>query len=147
MRKFKFNLEAVLTIRQKELEDERINLASITNVYNKQKEVLEEMKYTLAKIEQDSENSLQLMDFNISLISSYSSFYQKVSNDIKVQEQIIEKTYQDVLKQQETTKTAYIKVKSLENLKEKQKAQYLKELQLEEIKELDDIVNSKRLSA
>lgn len=147
MRKFKFNLEAVLTIRQKELEDERINLASITNVYNKQKEVLEEMKYTLAKIEQDSEKSLQLMDFNVSLISSYSSFYQKVSNDIKVQEQIIEKTYQDVLKQQDITKAAYVKVKSLENLKEKQKEQYLKELQLEEVKELDDIVNSKRLSA
>jgi len=129
------------------LEDERINLASITNVFNKQKEILEEMKYTLVKIEQDSEKNINAAGFNISLINSYSSFYQKVSNDIKAQEEIIERTEKDVLRQQEITKAAYIKVKSLENLKEKQKAQYIKELQLEEIKELDDIVNSKRIPA
>ena len=41
-------------------------------------------------------------------------------------------------------KNAYIKVKSLENLHDKQKEQYLKEFQKEEIKEIDDIVNSRR---
>ena len=49
--------------------------------------------------------------------------------------------------QQQIAKEAYIKVKSLENLKEKQKEQYNKELLQEEIKQIDDIVNSKRITA
>ena len=52
-----------------------------------------------------------------------------------------------MLKQQELTKEAYIKVKSLEKLKEKQKEQYDKEVLQEEFKLIDDIVNSKRTIA
>ena len=36
MRRFKFTLESVLTIRKKALEDARIRLASITNILNRQ---------------------------------------------------------------------------------------------------------------
>ena len=60
---------------------------------------------------------------------------------------IIEKTKLDLLRQQAITKQAYIQVKSLEKLKEKQKAQYDKEVQLEEFKLIDDLVNSKRTIA
>ena len=52
-----------------------------------------------------------------------------------------------MLKQQAITKDAYIKVKSLEKLKEKQKEQYDKEVLREEFKLIDDIVNSKRVIA
>lgn len=147
MRRFKFTLESVLTIRQKALEDARIKLASITNVFNKQNEILKEMELALENIRNDSEKYLFSETFNPFVISNYSSFSNKIIQDIATQKMIIEKTKFDLKIQQEKTKEAYIKVKSLEKLKEKQKEQYNKEVLQEEFKMIDDIVNSRRTIA
>ena len=147
MRRFKFTLESVLTIRKKALENERIKLANITNVFNKQNEILKEMLETLENIKNESEKYLFSQSFNPCLVSNYSSFSNKIVQDIKTQKLIIEKTKIDMLQQQEATKEAYIKVKSLEKLKEKQKEQYDKEVLQEEFKLIDDLVNSKRIIA
>ena len=147
MRRFKFTLESVLTIRKKALEDARIKLASITNIFNKQNEVLKEMELALENIRNDSEKYLFSETFNPFVISNYSSFSNKIIQDIATQKMIIEKTKFDLKIQQEKTKEAYIKVKSLEKLKEKQKEQYDKEVLQEEFKMIDDIVNSRRIIA
>ena len=147
MRRFKFTLESVLTVRKKALEDARIKLASITNIFNKQNEVLKEMEFALENIRNDSEKYLFSETFNPFVISNYSSFSNKIIQDIATQKMIIEKTKFDLKIQQEKTKEAYIKVKSLEKLKEKQKEQYDKEVLQEEFKMIDDIVNSRRTIA
>lgn len=147
MRRFKFSLESVLTIRKKTLENERIKLGNITNIFNRQNEILKEMQNALENIKNDSEKCLFQEAFNPSLISNYHSFTSKIIQDITTQKLIIEKTKLDLNKQQEITKQAYIQVKSLEKLKEKQKAQYDKEVLQEEYKLIDDIVNSKRTIA
>ena len=147
MRRFKFTLESVLTVRKKALEDARIALANIMNVLNKQNDVLQEMRQTLDRINNESEKQLFSQTFNPYLISNYSSFSNKIVQDIKTQTLIIEKTKFEMQKLQEVAKEAYIKVKSLEKLKEKQKAQYDKEVLREEFKLMDDIVNSKRTIA
>ena len=147
MRRFKFTLESVLTIRKKTLEDERIKLANITNIYNKQLEILKEMQIALENVRNDSEKYLFGETFTPCLISNYNSFSNKIVKDITTQKLIIEKTKVDLLRQQDLTKQAYIHVKSLEKLKEKQKAQYDKEVLLEEFKLMDDIVNSRRTIA
>ena len=134
-------------IRNKTLEDERIKLSAITNVFNKQNEILQEMFLALENLRKEQEQYLFADNFNPSLISNYTSFSNKINQEIQTQKLIIEKTKLDLLKQQAITKDAYIKVKSLEKLKEKQKLEYDKELQLEEIKLIDDIVNSKRKTA
>ena len=144
MRRFQFSLESVLTIRQKALKDAQIQLASITNVYNTQKNVLNEMMFDLANLEKEASKYIEEGDINPDIIANYTSFSGKLSSDIKTQELIIEKTKEDMLLQQEITKQAYIKVKSLENLKDKQKENYNKELLLEEFKELDDMSASRR---
>lgn len=144
MRRFKFTLESVLTIRKKALEDARIALANITNIFNKQNDILKEMQMTLENIRNESEQFLFAQTFNPTIISNYSSFSNKIVQDIATQKLIIEKTKIDMLRQQAVTKDAYIKVKSLEKLKEKQKEQYDKEVLQEEFKLIDDIVNSKR---
>ena len=133
-----------MTVRQKALKDAQIQLASITSVYNTQKDVLAEMLFDLENIEKEASKYIEENNFNPDIIANYGSFSNKLSNDIKTQELIIERTKQDLLLQQEITKQAYIKVKSLENLKEKQKEDYKKELLLEEFKEIDDMVNSRR---
>ncbi|MBR3604732.1 MAG: flagellar export protein FliJ [Candidatus Gastranaerophilales bacterium] len=144
MRRFKFTLESVLTIRKKALEDARIALARITNIFNKQNDVLKEMQTTLENIRNESEQYIFAQTFNPTIVSNYSSFSNKIVQDITAQKLIIEKTKIDMLKQQAITKDAYIKVKSLEKLKEKQKEQHDKEVLQEEFKLIDDIVNSKR---
>lgn len=145
MRRFKFSLESVLTLREKALKDAQKQLASIIRVYNRQNDVLNEMMLKLKELERESEIYLTSANFNPNIIANYGSFSYKLSNDIKLQEKIIEKTKQDVLKQQEITKKAYIEVKSLENLKQKQQEQYNKELLDEENKQIDDLVNSRRV--
>jgi flagellar export protein FliJ len=144
LRRFKFTLESVLTIRKKALEDARIALARITNIFNKQNDILKEMQTTLENIRNESEQYIFAQTFNPTIVSNYSSFSNKIVQDITAQKLIIEKTKIDMLKQQAITKDAYIKVKSLEKLKEKQKEQYDKEVLQEEFKLIDDIVNSKR---
>ena len=102
------------------------------------------MIMALENIKKESEQYLLSDNFNPSLVSNYNLFSNKINQDILTQKQIIEKTKIDLLKQQAITKDAYIKVKSLEKLKENQKAQYDKEVLQEEFKLIDDIVNSKR---
>ena len=133
-----------MTIRQKALTDAQIQLASITNIYNTQTDVLNEMMFDLANIKKETQKYLLEGDYNPDLIANYNSYSNKLIGDIKTQELIIERTKQDLLLQQELTKQAYVKVKSLENLKDKQKEDYKKELLLEEFKEIDDLVNSRR---
>lgn len=147
MRRFKFTLESVLTVRKKALEDARIALANITNVFNQQNEILKQMQTALENIRNDSEKHIFSETFNPFILSNYSSFSNKIVQDITAQKLIIEKTKLDLLKQQALTKQAYIQVKSLEKLKEKQKMQYDKEVLQEEFKLIDDIVNSKRIIA
>ncbi len=147
MRRFKFTLESVLTVRKKALEDARIKLASITGIFNQQQEILKEMQTALENIRNDSEKYLFEETFNPCIVSNYNAFSNKIVQDITTQKLIIEKTKVDLIKQQEITKQAYIQVKSLEKLKEKQKAQYDKEVLQEEFKLIDDIVNSRRTIA
>ncbi len=144
MRRFKFNLESVLTVRQKALNDARIQLASIMNIYNRQKDVLDEMNFELIQIQKESERYLSEGDFNPEMISNFNSFSHKLMQDIKTQERIMSETEKDLKNAQESARLAYINVKSLENLKQKKKEEYDREFLLDEIKQIDDIVNSRR---
>lgn len=136
----------MLTIRKHALEEERIKLASIMNVLNEQQEVLANMEFQYQNLQSSSERDLS-SNFNPVIISNYSAFSNKLLSDIKLQKQIIDRTRADLKNRQQMVKQAYIKVETLEKLKQKQKELYLKELQQEEFKELDDIVNSKRTLA
>ncbi len=144
MKRFKFSLEGVLTVREKKLTDEQTKFASVLNIYNKQKDQLNETVKMLYETEQESENYLLKGEIDPSIISNYSGYIKKLQNDIKHQNEILNKTKEVLDNQQNVVKEAYIGVKTLENLKDKQREQYLKEMQLEEIKEIDDIVNSRR---
>ena len=144
MKRFRFSLESVLTVRKKTLVDEQTKLASILNVFNKQNEKLNEIILQLNATKNECEQYLQGDNFNPIAISNYHMYIDKLESEIKLQQTVIEKTNEVLNQQKQKTKNAYIKVKSLENLETKQKEQYLKEVQSEEIKELDDIVNSRR---
>ena len=144
MKRFKFSLESVLTVRNKTLVDEQTKLASILNILNKQTEKENQLILSLNSFKQDSETYIQGGNFDPMTISNYAMYGKKLQDEINLQKELIKNTRKDIERQQQIVKNAYIKVKSLENLKDRQKEQYLKEVQMEEIKEIDDIVNSRR---
>ena len=143
MRRFSFTLESVLIVKQKILENERIKLARILNIYNRQKEALEEIINKFKNIQIQADEYASSGNFNVEIISNYRKYSFKLSQDIKTQEKMIEKTSQELTKQQTATNKAYIEVKTLEKLKEKQKEKYEKEFLNEEFKTIDDIVSSR----
>lgn len=126
-------------VADKKLTDERIKLASIMNILNKQNDILNEMEFKLITLSKECEQ-ISNEQFNPIIVSNYYSYSNKLSQDIKMQKEIIKRTEIDLSKQQEGVKKAYIKVKSLESLKEKQKEKYNQEFLKEEFKEIDDIV-------
>ena len=147
MRRFKFSLESVLIVREKTLEDERIKLALILNELNKQKEILNKISQEFKQVQENSGKYLDAIEFNPLIITNYHSFLEQLSQKMLAQEKVIQRTQIELNKQQEITKQAYIQVKTLEKLKEKQKEQYNKEFLQEEFKLIDDIVNSRRITA
>lgn len=147
MKRFKFSLESVLTVRKKALEDERIFLAKILNTLTAQKKELEQLHLKLYELRFETQKYQQEGVFNPVVMDNMYSFSRLIEEKIKKQENIIEQTQQILSTQRKKTQIAYIKVQSLEKLKEKQKANYDKEIFIEEIKELDDIVNSRRITA
>ena len=146
MKKFKFNLESVLTVKEKNLEDERLALAKAMNYLNKQKEILDELNSELKKSEVALDNYLAQNEVNVIVFETYSNYIKNLNHKIVSQIENIRKATIELNKQQIKTKEAYIGVKTLEKLKEKQKESYNKEVMMEEFKLLDDIVNSKRIA-
>lgn len=144
MKRFKFNLESVLVVRQKTLDDERKKLAQILEVLNKQKESLNRLISELNCLTKEADEHLLSNTYDVNLIANYSSFIDKTKKSIKAQEELISKKNLELEKQKEETKKAYINVKTLEKLKEKQLEQYKKEVLEEEFKIIDDIVSSKK---
>lgn len=130
-------------LRQKALEDERIRLADIIKFFNIQKEALKELEEKLISLQKEGNFAFE-NNFNPMLINNYQAYTSKISSDILNQKEVIKKINFDIEKQKIEVKKAYVKVKILEKLKEKQKEKYNKEVLLEEIKFIDDIMTSRK---
>ncbi len=131
-------------LREHTLEDERIKLSKIVQSYNEQKDELENLVLKLEKLKNDSDLYFNQVGFNASLIANYGQYISKIDSDVVTQKNILKQLEIELSRQQENTKKAYIDLKTIEKLKEKQKEDYNKQVLYEEIKTMDDIVNSKR---
>lgn len=130
-------------LKEKALEDERLKLAQIIETLNKLKEALKDLENKLLSLREDSKKYLG-ETFNPIIIANYSSYISKIENDILIQTNKIKSVEIDFLNQKDNVKKAYIEVKTLDKLKEKQLERYKKEVLDEEIKFIDDIVCAKR---
>ena len=145
MRRFSFTLESVLTVKQKKLEDERIKLSKIMNELRAQKELLEKTIFEFEQNKKQADDYILKNNFHIEIITNFRLYGEKLAQKIKNQKEIIKKKELELKIQQKATNQAYIDVKTLEKLKEKQKEKYDKELLQEEFKMIDDIVSSRHL--
>lgn len=143
LKKFKFRLQVVLDLRERELEEEQMEMARIATALNTQQEKLQNI------LKRQKENTLMqetlstAENLDIFQLEEYRTFGIKLIGDAKNQERIIANTKTILERKQLEVKEAHKKVEVLKKLKEKQEKEYYKEFLDAEMKEIDDITSSR----
>ena len=138
MKKFKFSLEKVLSLREFEQNQAQIELGKAQSVVN---EINEQLKFIASEIVKSNESRSNSTELNFLLsVENY-------LNGLKYKKELLLEELakaQLVLEEKRAIVVEAIKKrKSLEKLKEKQFEEYKKQYNLEEEKILDEISTSK----
>lgn len=144
MRRFTFKLQSILNIRERELEDERHRLAEIIAKLEEQKDILLEMNEKKESLEKELNNALDNQVLDIQFTISAKNYLKQMSDDIKMQFEIIKRTQNELNEQKNVVAAAYKEVKILEKLKEKQYKNFMFEYEQNQIKEMDDITSARQ---
>ena len=146
MKKFKFRFQAVLDLREKELEESELRFAEAQNNLVKAQKDLEAIEKSLEAVKHNIKQNLNVSaSLDITILSSYQNYINSLKIKLFIQknvicekEQLLEKARQEMLaiKQKKMT---------LEKLKEKDYKHYLQEIELTERKEIDDIATLRHL--
>lgn len=131
-------------MREKKLEEKRLEMAKIIAQLNeqiqKQEELITKVETSQKSLEKIYEGSEEL---DILEIRNYKDFLAKVASDIKTQEETIKKTRNALrFKQLEVTE-ALKEVKVLEKLKETQEKKFYQHYEYVQAKEIDDIATTR----
>lgn len=143
LKKFKFRLQVVLDMREKELEQRQMEMSRILTALNEQQGKLQ------AILNRQEENTRLQEELSISenleifRLEEYRTFGIKLTQDARNQERIISNTKAILARKQQEVKEAHQKVEVLKKLKEKQEKQYYQEFLHLEMKEIDDITSAR----
>lgn len=144
MRRFTFKLQSILNIRERKLEDERHRLAEIIAKLEEQKDILLEMNEKKESLEKELNNALDNQVLDVQFTISAKNYLKQMSDDIKMQFEIIKRTQNELNEQKIVVAAAYKEVKILEKLKEKQYKNFMFEYEQNQIKEMDDITSARQ---
>ena len=144
MRRFTFKLQSILNIKERKLEDERHRLAEIIAKLEEQKDILLEMNKKKESLEKELNNALDNQVLDIQFTISAKNYLKQMSDDIKMQFEIIKRTQNELNEQKNVVAAAYKEVKILEKLKEKQYKNFMFEYEQNQIKEMDDITSARQ---
>ena len=144
MKKYAFKLQTVLDMRAKVLEKKQLEMAEVVGILNAQIQKREDL---LSKKE-NSKQSLEAIyeseeELDIFGITNYKNFLGKITNDVRIQDGIIDNTRIILKGKQLEVNEAYKEVKVLEKLKEKQEKTFLQNYMDAQAKELDDIASTR----
>ncbi len=144
MKKYSFRLQPVLNLREKALEDKRLEMAKVIKLLNDYQIELEalEKKYLSykGKIE-DISISNEIV--NISELASYNSYMFQLEQQMKEKEITIENTRKVLKIKQNEVNEALKEVKVLDKLKETQSKKFYDAIYKKEAEEIDDIVTAR----
>lgn len=144
MKKYSFRLQTVLDMREKKLEEKRLEMAKVITLLNHQIDILD----GFSTKQQSAKESLERIyssgeELDILEITNYKNFIGKMVTDSKRQEMIIKKT-RDMLRLKQLEVTEALKeVKMLEKLKETQEKNFYKHIEYVQAKEIDDIASTR----
>ena len=139
LKKFKFRLQNVLELREKELQEKQIECSKIKFLLKSQTDVLDEIVFSIENAKKSLENLFNSKNLDITLIESNKVFVKTRTYDKENQKKLIQ--YTEVLLEQKNSELLEVLKKKtmLEKLKEKDYREYVKTLDSNERKELDDI--------
>ncbi len=143
MKKFKFRLQVVLDMREKELEERQMEMSRILTALNEQQVKLQNILNRQEDNTREQEELSTSDNIQVMKLEEYRAFGIKLTQDAKNQERIISNTKAILARKQQEVKEAHQKVEVLKKLKEKQEKQYYQEFLHLEMKEIDDITSAR----
>ena len=138
MKKFKFSLEKVLSLREFEQNQAQIELGKAQSVVN---DINEQLKFIASEIVKSNESRANSADLNFLL--SVENYVNGLNYKKEMLLEELTKAQLVLEEKRAIVVEAIKKRKSLEKLKEKQFEEYKKQYNLEEEKILDEISTSK----
>lgn len=143
MKRYSFRLQTVLDMREKFLEQKRLEMAKVISILNMQIQSLETLVSRKEQTKNDLENIYATEDIDIFRITNYKNFLSKIINDAKNQEITIENTRKILTIKQQEVNEALKEVKVLEKLKEKQEKKFYQHYEALQAREIDDIASTR----
>lgn len=144
MKKYTFRLQTVLDMREKALEERRLDMAKTIKQLSEQNEQLYNLMEKKGSTRSDLEALYQNTEaLDIFSLTNYKNYLSKVDNDIRTQEEFIVNTKKVLSAKQFEVMIAHKKVKVLETLKDKQEEKYYKNIEHKEAMEIDDIATTR----
>lgn len=144
MKKYSFRLQTVLGMREKTLEDKQLEMAKIAAILNNEIAKLEQFQAKKESTKRSLEDIYEKDEvLDIFGITNYKNFLGKITNDIKVQEGVIQNVRKVLKLKQNEVNEAYKEVKVLEKLKEKQENKFYRHYEYVQAQEIDDISSTR----
>lgn len=139
MKKFKFQLEAVLKVTKLKKERAEIAFAEAVDFLYKQQELLKKQQSELADAYNEYNKIALSGKVNVSMLSMYSSYFDFLKKSIQKQEQTVNEAEQAKQAKLQELQYEMSRLESIEKLKEKRKQEYWADVMAEEQKSLDEI--------
>lgn len=144
MKKYSFRLQPVLNLKEKALEDKRLEMAKVIKFLNDLQTELESLNETYSSyrlhIEEISRQSDALNVSELAACNSYMSTLEQQMND---KQKMIEQTQRVLKEKQNEVSEALKDVKVLDKLKETQSKKFYDAAYKKEAEEIDDIVTAR----
>ena len=139
MKKYSFRLQPVLDIREKTLEDKRLEMAQVIQLLNEQQDGLGKLLAKQDAYKEELESLSLEDDLNVFSLANFKNYMVNLQTQIKQQEANIENTKKALILKQDAVNEALKDVKVLEKLKEKQSQKFYRDIEMKEANEIDDI--------
>lgn len=138
MKKFVFQLAALLKVTKMRKEQAEVKFAEATQFTNLQKKMMCQFQAELQQGLNDYYH-LAMEKVTVDRLISYSSYFDRMKKQIEQQREIVREAEKKQAECLDLLRIAMNKLKSIEQLKEKRFAEFREEQLFEEQKELDEI--------
>lgn len=138
MKKFKFQLAALLKVTKMKKEQAEVKFAEATQFTELQKKIMRQFEHELQQGLNDYYH-LAMERVTVDRLISYSSYFDRMKEQIEHQREVVHEAQRKQAACLEILKVAMNKLKSIEQLREKRFVEFREEQLFEEQKELDEI--------
>ncbi len=139
MKKFKFQLEALLKVTKMEKEKAEVELAKISKLLTEQQEYMEKLRQEMQQGQKDYERLTEGARITVGTLMTYNSFFAWKREQLQLQDEAILQSKAQKSKRLQQLLAIRNKLESIEQLREQRFNEFRQEQLFEEQKQLDEI--------